>query len=474
MPTEAISLNNSKILLSDETIAAFRQSFYGPLLFPNDSEYNSVRVIWNGMYDRKPALIARCTGAADVIDAVNFARQNNLLVTVRGGGHHAAGHAAADDVMMIDLSLMKGIHVDPANRIARAQPGVTWADLDRETQMFGLAVPGGLVSTTGIAGLTLGGGMGGLRRKYGLACDNLLSADIVTADGRFLHASKDENADLFWALRGGGGNFGIVTSFEYQLHPVGPTIMNVSVMYPMEDAKKVLQFYREFNASAPDEVSALAAFWAIPSIEPIPQSMWAKPVLLVTAYYAGDADEGERVLQPLREITTPVLDMSAKMPYSAAQQGVDPFFPKAGHLYYVKSTDLAHLNDNAIDALLVHAATCPTPQTMFILWSYGGAMSRVAADATAFGERNVPYLFSIDCVWDDPAQSEQVIGWARSYIKSLHPFSTGGVYSNFADAAESSQSAYGRNHQRLSEIKTKYDPTNFFRMNQNIKPLTNS
>jgi len=470
MSLQILNLDAVSVALADETVTAFRQSFYGPILVPGDDAYDDVRVLWNGMYDRRPAMIARCTGAADVIDAVNFARANNLLVTVRGGGHHVAGLAAADDALMIDLSLMKGIQVDPQARIARAQPGVTWAELDRETQAFGLATPGGVVSTTGIAGLTLGGGMGLLRRKYGLACDNLIAVDIVTADGQFRRASVEENRDLFWAIRGGGGNFGIVTSFEYQLHPVGPTVMNCAIMYPLAEAKHVLQVWRDFMATAPDEITSQVAFWSIPSIDPIPAVLWAQPVLVVAALYAGAADEGERLLQPLRAITTPLLDLSGQVPYRAAQQSFDPFFPKGAHLYYNKSTDLNSLDDEVLDALISRAGESPTPATILVLWLYGGAMSRVGVHDTAFSGRNVPALYSVDAVWDDPIDSERIIGWARDYIQSLQPYSAGGLYVNFASDPEAPQAAYGPNHQRLVELKNKYDPHNLFRMNQNIKP----
>ena len=306
-----------------------------------DDDYNAVRQVWNGLIDRRPALIARCTGTADVIAAVNFGRTHNLLVSVRGGGHNVAGAAICDGGLMIDLSLMKGIHVDSWRRTARAQAGVTWGDLDHETQAFGLATPGGVVSTTGIAGLTLGGGLGWLRSKHGLACDNLISVDIVTASGELVRASSDDNSELFWGIRGGGGNFGIVTSFEYRLHPVGPQVMMAVVMYPAEDAPKVLPAWRDFVEQAPDEVSSQAYFWSIPAVEAFPSEIWNKPLVIVVAMYAGMADEGERILDPLRRLATPVVDLSGQMPYATAQTLFDPFLPKAQRNYYFKSTDLA-------------------------------------------------------------------------------------------------------------------------------------
>lgn len=470
MSIEILTIDGAFTTLADETVAAFRQSFSGPVLFPGDANYDEVRAIWNKMYDRKPALIARCTGVADVIDAVNFVRTNRLLFTVRGSGHHVAGFAVQDDALMIDLSLMKGIQVDPKGRTVRAQAGVILAELDRETQAFGLATPTGVNSDTGIAGLTLGGGMGWLRRKYGLACDNLISADIVTADGEFRRVSAEENSDLFWGIRGGGGNFGIVTLFEYKLHPVGPIVMSATTIYALADAKQVLSAWCDFMQDAPDEITSTAAFWSIPSIDMIPSSLWGMPVVIVAAVYAGAADEGERVLQPLRQLAMPVLDLSAQMPFRMVQQSFDPYFPRGAHLYYNKSTDLKSLDDDVLDALISRVQTNPTPLSIFVLWLYGGAMSRVSANTTPFRGRDVPMLYSIDLVWDDPADSERHIQWARDYIKALQPYSAGGLYTNFASDPEAAAAAFGANHQRLVDLKNKYDPQNFFRMNQNIKP----
>lgn len=470
MTLQVLTIDNSTTTIADETLAAFRQSFAGPILFANDVSYDDVRAIWNKMYDRKPAMIARCTGVADVIDAINFARNNRLLFTVRGGGHHVAGFSVQDDALMIDLSLMKGIHVDPQRRTVRAQPGVILAELDRETQAFGLATPMGVVSETGIAGLTLGGGIGYLRRKYGLACDNLISTDMVTVDGQFLHLSAEENSDLFWAIRGGGGNFGIVTSFEYKLHPVGPIVMSATTFYAFDDAKQVLKGWRDLMKDTPDEVTSTALFWSIPALPMLPESMWGMPVIGVGAVYAGDSNEGERLLQPLRQLATPVLDMSGQMPYTMVQKSFDPFFPKGAHLYYNKSTDLKSLDDEVLDAIIAGAASKPTPLSVLPLWLYGGAINRVPLSETAFRGRDVPVLYSLDLVWDDPADSERNMQWARDYVKSLQRYSNGGLYTNFASDPEAAAAAFGANHKRLVEIKNKYDPQNFFRMNQNIKP----
>jgi FAD/FMN-containing dehydrogenase len=455
---------------------ALRTTFRGPLLQPGDTGYEETRQVWNGLIDRRPALIARCTGAADVIDAVNFARDNGIVVSVRGGGHNVAGAAVCDDGMMIDLSLMRGVRVDPKTRTARAQGGVTWGDLDRETQLFGLATPGGVVSTTGIAGLTLGGGLGWLRSKYGLSCDNLVSVDIVTADGQLRTASAEENPDLFWAVRGGGGNFGIVTSFEYRLHPVGPTVMFCSTMYPLAEANRVLRGWREFMATAPDEVSSLANIWSVPDLEAFPAQLRNQPVSIISALYAGDADEGERVMQPLRELATPLLDLSGQIPFTTAQTVFDPFFPKGQRYYYFKSTSLNNLNDEVVNAIIAIGHDRPLPSLLMAIWHYSGAMCRVGEQESAFTGRNTPFLLSIDSIWDDPLDSERIIAWSREQIAAMQPYSSGGMYVNFPGFGEGGEaqvrSAYGANYERLVEVKTKYDPNNLFQINQNIKPRT--
>jgi FAD/FMN-containing dehydrogenase len=460
--------------LAGEAIDAFRHTMRGAVLSPADDSYNEMRQVWNGLIDRRPALIARCTGTADVIDAVSFARAHNLLVSVRGGGHNVAGAAVCDGGLMIDLSLMKGIHVDPQQRTARAQAGVTWGDLDRETQAFGLAAPGGVVSTTGIAGLTLGGGLGWLRSKYGLACDNLISVDLVTASGELVRASANENSDLFWGIRGGGGNFGIVTSFEYQLHPVGPQVMMCVAMYPAEDAPTILPAWRDFVEQAPDEVSSQAYFWGIPAVEGFPTEIWNKPLVIITAMYAGDSAQGERFLNPLRQLATPVVDISGQMPYTTAQTLFDPFLPKAQRYYYFKSTDLARLDDEVIDALIACGKDRPAPSVLLAIWHYGGAMRRVGENESAFGSRRTPYLFSVDAIWDDPAQTESIIAWSREQITAMKPYSSGGLYVNFSGFGEEGEqlvrAIYGQNYERLARLKQQYDPTNLFHLNQNIRP----
>ena len=468
------TLSDDRIVLTDETVQAFEKRMLGDLIHPTQGDYEAARSIWNGMIDKKPALIAQCTGIADVIEAVNFARENNLLVSVRGGGHNVAGHAVNDGGLVIDLSLMKGIQVDPHARIARAQAGVNWGELDRETQVFGLATPGGTVSTTGIAGMTLGGGMGWLRRKYGLSCDNLVAADVVIADGRFLRASEEENPDLFWALRGGGGNFGIVTTFEFQLHKVGPEVMFAGVMYPAEQAGELLPLWRDFMAEAPDTVTSEAPFWTIPPVDAFPQAVQGRDVLIIAALYSDDWREGEKVLQPLRELAEPVLDLSGVVPYTQAQKTFDPFNPAGELNYYWKSLRLDRLDEEVIRAIIDHAANRPSPHTLMPIWHHGGAMSRVEPEETAFGDRSAPYLLSIDSNWEDPTDNEANISWTRSVWDDMQRFSSRGSYLNFPGMGEEGEAlvraAYGRNYERLAALKQKYDPTNLFRMNQNIKP----
>jgi FAD/FMN-containing dehydrogenase len=455
-------------------VEEFKANFKGPLLTSVDEEYDEVRKIWNGMHDKKPAFIARCLGVADVIAAVNFARENGILISVRGGGHNVGGTASNDGGIMIDLSLMKGIRVDPENRTVHAQGGCTMADLDRETQVFGLVAPSGVVSTTGIAGLTLGGGIGWLRKKYGLSIDNLLSVQMVTAQGEPIHANENQNADLFWALRGGGGNFGIVTSFEFRLHPVGPMVTLCAPFYPAEEAKKILPVWKEFMDNSPDEVSSNGSFWTIPAVPDFPSDLHGRRVFIPVTIHCGPVDEGQKVLEPLRNISTPLVDLSGPMPWTALQQMFDPFFPKAVQHYYFKSTYLDNLDDAAIDAIIPKASNPPQPMVLIAIWHIGGAMSRIDDKATAFTGRKSNYLFSVDCIWDDPNADEEVVSWARNFLKDMEPFSPGGLYVNFSGFGEEGEalvkSAYGDSYEKLVKIKRKYDPDNIFRMNQNIKP----
>jgi FAD/FMN-containing dehydrogenase len=448
-------------VLKETVIEAFKATLRGTLLRPGDDGYDATRKVYNAMIDKRPALIVRCAGTADVMNAVTFARTHNLLVAVRGGGHSVAGKSVCDGGVLIDLSPMKGIRVDPTHRTAQAQAGLTLGEVDRETQAFGLATPLGTVSDTGIAGLTLGGGAGWLSGKYGLACDNLRSVDVVTADGRFLTASVGEHPDLFWGLRGGSGNFGIVTSFEYQLHPVGP-VLGGMVLYEMRQAREVLRFYREFAHTCPDELSTMAAFLTAPD---------GNPVLAIVVCHCGALAEGEKALKPLRTFGAPMTDLIQPMPYVEMQRLFDAGWPP-GRLHYWKSNFLRTVSDDAIEMLVAYAAAVPSPMTYIVLQQMHGAASRVGPTETAFAHRTEQYFFGIYSVWIDPADSEKNIGWTREFWEAMQPFVERGVYVNDLgeEGDERVRAAYGSNYDRLVAVKNTYDPTNFFRLNQNITP----
>jgi FAD/FMN-containing dehydrogenase len=447
-------------MISPSAIDEFRTSLRGPSFCPGEKGYDEARKIHNAMIDRHPAIIARCAGAADVIAAVKFAREQDLLVSVRGGGHSIAGKAICDGGLLIDLSGMKSIRVEPAKGTVRAEPGLTLGEFDRETQAFDLATTMGVVSRTGISGLTLGGGIGWLARKYGLACDNLISADVVAADGRMLTASATENDDLFWGLRGGGGNFGVVTSLEFRLHQLGP-VLGGGVFYPAEKAREVLRFYRDFARSSPDELSTQAATVTLPEVG---------RMVGIAGCYCGPIAEGEKLLKPLRAFGPPAVDLFASMPYVQLQSMLDPFFPPGRHAY-TKANFLKDLSDGAIDAFAAHA-TAPSPYTSGVLEHLGGAFSRVPPGDTAFAHRNYPYNFSIWSNWLDPADSEKNIQWTRGFWDAMQPFMVAGAYVNYLEdeADPLARDAYGPNYHRLVSLKNKYDSTNFFRMNHNIKP----
>jgi FAD/FMN-containing dehydrogenase len=468
MTAHAITIADGRVL-EEATVQAFSASIRGPVLRQGDPGYDEARAIQNGMIDRYPALIARCTGAADVIAAVTFARDHGLALSVKGGGHNVAGNAVNDGGLVIDLSPMRGIHVDPQARIAHVQGGATWADLDRETQVFGLATPGGVVSTTGVAGLTLHGGMGHLRSKYGLSLDNLLAVDIVTADGQLRTASA-EHADLFWAVRGAGSNFGVVTSFTFRLHPVGPTVMLCAPMYALADAPTVLPRWRDFIATAPDEFTPFAVFWSVP--EGFPPELVGTPIVILAGVYAGPVEEGERLVRPLRELATPLLDLSGPMPFTAVQSAFDPFFPK-GLRQYWKSTYVHALSDDLLRALCALAAERPSSRTTMDVWPQAGAAMRVGTEETAFGARR-PFMVAFESNWTDPTEDEANIAWARGAWASMRGFASEGIYLNFPGFGEEREAlveaAYGANYARLRALKARYDPTNLFRMNLNIPP----
>jgi FAD/FMN-containing dehydrogenase len=455
-------------------LSEFRAEFRGELVQPGDGHYDAARRVFNGMIDRRPSVIAYCTGVADVAAAVCFARDNDLLVAVRGGGHNVAGNAVCDNGLVIDLSRMKGIRVDPTNRWVEAQAGVTLGELDRETQLFGLATPSGMISTTGIAGLTLGGGVGWLMRQDGLTCDNLLAADLITADGRALTASQTENPELFWGVRGGGGNFGIVTSFRFRLVPVS-TVLGGLVFYPIAKAKALLRTYRQLCATASDDLTTIASFATLPADPSLPAELHHQIVFLVGVCHIGATDVAEREVAPFRTMGPPLLDGIGPMSYTALQTMYDASFP-AGLQHYWRSAYLDELDDAAIDALVDYAVTVTSPLTGIDLHLMGGAVARVPADATAFGHRGAPWLVNIYAIWTDPSEGERHIEWLRGLSAALRPRSRG-VYVHFlADEGETGvRASYdARAYARLVALKDQYDPTNLFRMNQNIKPTVQS
>ena len=448
-------------------------SLRGDLLLPADPGYDAGRRIWNGAIDRRPACIARCTGGADVVAAVRFARERDLLVAVRSGGHGVGGLALCDGGLVIDLSPMKGIRVDPSARTARAEAGVLWGELDRETQLFGLATVGGIVTHTGIAGLTLGGGIGWLMRKYGATVDNLVSVDLVTADGELMTASEDSNQDLFWGVRGGGGNFGVVTSFEYRLHRVGPIVLAGPIFHALEDAPEVLRFYREFAAAAPDELTTIFNLRVAPPLPFLPQDVHGKPIVMVGACYAGPPEEGVDVVRPLKEFGSPIVDLLEPKPYLALQSMFDRSVPHGWH-YYWKSLELPPLTDEAIDTLVEHCSALTSPRSYCIVFQLGGALSRVGQDVTAFSQREAAHNVNINTVWteEDP-EPERHIAWACHFFDAMQRHARGRVYVNFLgdEGTERVRAAYGDGvYERLTDLKRAYDPTNFFRLNQNIAP----
>lgn len=448
-----------------------QRSFLGELVRPGDVTYNEHRKVWNGSIDRHPALIARCTGVADIRAALRLARSQDLLVAVRGGGHSFPGLSVCDGGMVIDLGPMKRIQVDPEARTARVQAGVLLGELDQETQEFGLAVPSGIVTHTGVAGLTLGGGIGWVMRKHGLTIDQLLSVDLVTADGETVRASQDQNADLFWGVRGGGGNFGIVTEFEFRLCPVGPYVMAGPVFWLMEDAPKVLRFYRDWISDCPDELMTVAVQRRAPALPIVPPELVGKLVLAVTACYAGPVEEGERVLRPLKEFGSPVLDFCQPKPFLEHQRTFDPSFPHGWH-YYVRSCDVAALSDDVIDIVVEHGSRITSPVSSIALWQMGGAVGRIDDTATAFNGRKAGFTFNINGNSKTADGFDAERQWARDYWSALAPHHTS-VYVNFLmeEGEERVRQAYGAaKYGRLKALKRSYDPSNVFTLNQNITP----
>jgi FAD binding domain/Berberine and berberine like len=457
--------------LDESAYAELESSFRGELVRPGDPSYDERRKIWNGSIDRFPALIARCAGVADVIAAVRFARRTGLVVAVRGGGHSFPGLSVCDGGIVIDLSLMKGIRVDPEARTARAQAGVLIGELDRETQAFGLAATGGIVTHTGLSGLTLGGGIGWLMRKHGLTIDQLLSVDLVTAEGEFVKASERENADLFWGVRGGGGNFGIVTEFELRLNPVGPTVLAGPIFWPMADSPQVLRFYREWIKDAPDDLMTIVLHRKAPPLPFVPPELHGEPVVSIVCCYAGPVEEGEEVVRPIKELGSPALDLCEPKPYTQHQAMFDPSFPH-GRWYYFRACDVAELTDEVIDITVDHSTRIASPLTAFPIWQMGGAVGRVGEDETAFNGRGAGFTFNISGSTETADGFDQEREWVRSFWSALEPHHTS-VYVNFLmeEGEERVREAYGAaKYDRLKALKRKYDPDNLFRLNQNIPP----
>jgi FAD/FMN-containing dehydrogenase len=459
----ALTKDGQTCAIEQAAIARLRAELRGQLLLPGDDGYDGGRRIWNGMIDRRPALIARCAGVADVMAALRLARAHDLLIAVRGGGHNVAGNAVCEDGLMIDLSPMRSVRVDPKARSARAEGGATWADFDAETQAFGLATTGGLISSTGIAGLTLGGGIGWLMGSYGLACDNLLSLDLVSAEGELITASAHEHPELFWGLKGGGGNFGIVTSFEFRLHPVGPLFAGV-LFHPMGRAREALIHFRDSLSGAPDELGALAGLSTSPAGE---------PVAVLGLVYNGPLDEGARVVQPLRDFGPPILDTMGPMPYRAVQAMLDAGSPP-GRRNYWKSSFLERLPDAAIEILLERFAAARSPRCKLLIECLGGAVPRVERADAAFDHRHLPFNLLVEAAWEDRTADRDNIAWVRATWEAMQPHAALGVYMNYLEAEggpDRLRAAYGaEKYDRLAALKAKYDPDNRFRMNHNVRP----
>ncbi|RWN13437.1 MAG: FAD-binding oxidoreductase [Mesorhizobium sp.] len=465
------TLERGKTTIDAAALEAFSAQLRGKMLSEGDAAYDEARTVWNATVDRLPGLIVCCVGASDVISAVNFARENRLLVSVRGGGHNIAGSAVCVGGLMIDLSLMKSVRVDVAARRAWVGPGATLADVDKETQAFGLVVPTGINSTTGISGLTLGGGFGWITRKFGLTIDNLASVDVVTADGKLLRASKTENPDLFWALRGGGGNFGVVTAFEFHLHEFGPQVLAGLVVHPFADAEKVLREYRKALETAPDELTCWVVMRQAPPLPFLPAEWHGKEVLVLAMCYCGDIETGEKATQKLRAIGTPIADVVGPSPFTGWQQAFDPLLTPGARNYW-KSHDFTEFSEEAAAVVRGAIAKLPGPECEIFIGHVGGAAGRVKADATAFPQRSSHFVMNVHARWREPTMDKACTDWARSIYEAAKPYAAGTAYVNFMpeDEVDRVEAAYGGNHRRLLEIKQRYDPLNLFRMNQNLRP----
>jgi FAD/FMN-containing dehydrogenase len=477
MTTTVSTLQGSETTISDESLDELRMTIRGDVLTADDPGYATVRSAYNAMHPGKPALVVRASGTADVISAVNFARDNRLLLAIRGGGHSVAGLSSVDGGLLLDLALLNGVDVDPEARTVRVQGGALVGDMDHETQAFGLVAPNGVVSDTGVAGLTLGGGEGWIRRKHGLAVDNLISAQVVCADGQVRTASAKSNPDLFWALRGGGGNFGVVTSFTFQCHPVGPIVAFAGVFHPVSDAENVYRRFRDWAETAPDEISALIGCTTLPASEHTPPEIHDTPMIVTGAVYTGDPDEGMKIIQPLREIGTPLADISGPLPFVGVQAAFDEFFQRGTLRSYWKSTFVQDLTDPILDIIVRKAQSRPSDRTFVVTFFMGGAINTVGPQDTPYSERSANWMLSMDGNWTDPSDDDKVISWVRGAWAELHEHGTGSLYLNFTSAVDEGttvgvESAFGKNLERLAQIKAKYDPDNIFRLNNNIIPAS--
>ena len=457
--------------ITDEVIEKLQATQRGQVILPDDPDYDEARSIWNAMIDKRPGAIARCSGIADVIQAVRTAKEHDLLLSVRSGGHNIAGSALCEGGLTIDLSGMNSVHIDPHARRAYVEPGATLGDFDHEAQAFGLATSLGINSTTGVAGLTLGGGFGWLTRKHGMTVDNLKSVEIVTADGQRLWANAEQNADLFWAVRGGGGNFGIVTLFDFELHSVGPEVLSGLIVYPLKEARSLLNQYRDYVKTIPDELSVWAVLRKAPPLPFLPPEVHGTDVVIFAFMHAGDIEEGKRLVRPVQQFGEPVGEHVGINPFSAWQQGFDPLLTPGARNYW-KSHNFAELSDGAIDTVIEYAATLPSPQCEIFIALMGGEANRVATDATAYAHRDVNFVLNVHGRWEEADEDEKCISWSRDFFDAAAPYAMGGVYVNFMTEEETDRidAAYGPNYDRLTQIKQKYDPGNLFQTNQNIKP----
>lgn len=467
---KAKTIEDQLVNIESDTIEELKSNIYGRVITPDDLDYDNARMIWNGMIDRRPALIVQCSGTADVIKAVLFAKKHRLLISVRGAGHNIAGRSLEDHVFLIDLSKLRYVHVDPEERIATVSPGATLSDLDHETQVYGLALPVGINSTTGVAGLTLGGGFGWLSRKYGMTIDSLISAEVITVDGDRIICTNDKNPDLFWAIRGGGGNFGIVTNFKFKLHEVGPMVYSGPVIFDIKDAKEVFYRYREFCKNASNDVTVWTVMRHCPPFPFVDASYHGKIVLILVGMYAGPLEKGKEKLSKLKELGNTIGDNLVPHPFAAFQKAFDPLLTPGARNYW-KTHNFKNLDDQLIDTVLNYVSKLPSMQTEIFLAQMGGETNRVAKDATAYPHRDVNFIMNVHTRWENKSEDSLCISWAREFFKATKPFATGGAYVNFVSEGDDNlEGAYSENIEKLAAVKAKYDPQNILRSNLNISP----